>query len=257
MKKQPYYMIDFSASACLFEIRINDYPVIHMNVEGQVASMIPINYAILESGVQSLSVSILPNVGDLELHKKSEVNFNIKLFDTANDFIFEEQFGEYHSKAVEDKKIPIIKYSNSFEANVPYSLEAWQKGINLKDIDDCRKKLESTYEKIANIIKNNEFDLNKKLISKREENMAISMYLSKDESANRVDDLIKDFESGFEIQPIPEDAVMVYCADNKVAMLKKPNGEPALFLENKETEEELMLDLAFYIPVGKTEFEII
>ena len=35
MKNQPYHVIDFSASACLFEIRVNDYPVIHMNVEGQ------------------------------------------------------------------------------------------------------------------------------------------------------------------------------------------------------------------------------
>ena len=43
---KPYYMIDFSASACLFEIRINDYPVIQMNIEGRVSSMIPINYAL-------------------------------------------------------------------------------------------------------------------------------------------------------------------------------------------------------------------
>lgn len=50
-------MIDFSSSACLFEIRVNDYPVIHMNVERQVARMIPINFAILESGVKSLSVT--------------------------------------------------------------------------------------------------------------------------------------------------------------------------------------------------------
>ncbi|MBF8455572.1 hypothetical protein IV494_00115 [Kaistella sp. G5-32] len=47
MIKKPYYMIDFSASACLFEIRINDYPVAHMDIAGQVASTIPINFAIL------------------------------------------------------------------------------------------------------------------------------------------------------------------------------------------------------------------
>lgn len=64
-------MIDFSASACLFEIRINDYPVIHMNVEGQAASIVPINYAILKSGIQTVSVAILPNIGDPELHPAS------------------------------------------------------------------------------------------------------------------------------------------------------------------------------------------
>lgn len=139
MIKQPYYMIDFSASACLFEIRINDYPVIHMNVEGQVASNIPINYAILKSGTQSISLTILPNIGDLELHNKSEVKFNIKLFDVANDFVFNQQFGDYQSDPVGEKKLPIIKYMNSFQADVPYNLDVWQKGRNLKDIDDCRK----------------------------------------------------------------------------------------------------------------------
>lgn len=71
MTNQPYHMIDFSASACLFDIRINDYPVIHMNVEGQVASTVPINYAILKSDVQTVSVTILPNIGDAELHPAS------------------------------------------------------------------------------------------------------------------------------------------------------------------------------------------
>ena len=123
MTKQPYYMIDFSASACLFEIRVNDYPVIHMNVEGQVASNIPINYAILKSGTQSISVTILPNVGDLELHPKSEVKFNIKIFDVTNDFVFDQQFGDYQSETVGEKKIPVIKHIGTFKAEVPYQLE--------------------------------------------------------------------------------------------------------------------------------------
>ncbi len=250
-------MIDFTASACLFEIRVNDYPVIHMNIEGQLASIIPINFAILESGVQSISVTVLPNVGDFELHKKSEVKFNIKLFDTANDFVFEEQFGEYHSKAVGSRKVHIIKYSNFFTANVPYSLEAWQKGIDLKDVDDCRKKLDSAYEKTENIIKNNDFNAYKKLIDRREKNMAASMYLSKEELENRITELFDDFKSGFKLQPVSKDSVMFLCANNKVAMLKKITGEPALLLENSEVQEELMLDLAFYIPEGKSDFEVI
>lgn len=257
MANNNYYMIDFSASACFFEIRVNDYPVIHMNVEGQVGSTIPINYAILTSGIQSISVTILPNIGEIRLHPKSEVKFNIKLFNVTNDFVFEKQFGEYQSKEIAENKIPIITKINTFEADVPYQLEAWQKGINLKDIDDCKKKLELAYEKVIEIIQNNQFEDYKKLISKREENMAISMYLSKLESEGRINDLIDDFKSGFQIQPISQDAVMFLCAENKVAFFKKITGESALYLENTETEEELMLDVSFYIPEGKTEFQII
>lgn len=57
--------------------------------------------------------------------------------------------------------------------------------------------------------------------------------------------------------PLSKDALLFLYAENKVAMLKKINGEPALSLENKETEEELMSDIAFYIPKGKEDFEVI
>jgi len=219
--------------------------------------MIPINFAILESGVQSISATIVPNIGDTQLHPKSELKFNIKLFNVTNDFVFDKQFGEYQSDPVKEKKTPVIKYLNSFQADVPYKLEAWQKGRNLKDVENCRKKLESAYNKIIKIIQNGEFESYKQLISKRENNMAISMYLSKDEAEGRINELIADFNSKFKIQPVSKDAVMFMYANNKVAVLKKTNGEPALYLENIETEEELMLDISFYIPEGDDEFEVI
>lgn len=250
-------MIDFSASACLFEIRINDYPVIHMDIEGQVASTIPINFAILESGKQSLSLTVMPNFGETKLNPKADLKFNLKLFDVANDFVFEKQFGEYQSKTIDEKSTPLIKYGNIFEAEVPYKLEAWQNGINLQDLDDSREKLSSAYKKLAQLIERKQFDEYKKLISQRENNMASSMYLSKSESTERIDDLIQDFNAGFKMKPIAEDSVMFLYGQSKVAMLKKPNGESALYLVNTETEEELMLDVAFYVPEGKTDFEII
>ncbi|WP_294245305.1 hypothetical protein [uncultured Chryseobacterium sp.] len=257
MTNQPYHMIDFSASACLFEIRINDYPVIHMNVEGQVASTVPINYAILKSGVQTVSVTILPNIGDAELHPKSEVKFNLKTFDVTHDFTLEKQFGEYQSETVGEKKLPVIKHAGTFTAEVPYTLEAWQNGKDLDQIDDCREKLDAAYKKVSRIIQEGRFDDYKKEIAQREKNMAVSMYLSEAESESRFSGLVDDFKSGFEIQPVAREAVMLICGGGKVAVLKKANGEPALSLENRETEEELMLDISFYIPEGKNGFEII
>jgi hypothetical protein len=254
---KPYYIIDFSASACLFEIRVNDYPVIQMNIEGQVSSMIPINYAILKTGKQIISATILPFIGSTELHSKSELKFNIKLFDVSNDFVFNKQFCDYQSEPIQKKGIPIIKCINTFLAEVPYKLSAWQNGENLKNIKKCREKLELAYNNIAKIIQNKQYDIFKKFISKREKNMATSMYLSEEEKQNRVKGLLSDFNSGFKVQPIPKECVMFLYADNRVAMLKKLNGESALYLKNKETEEELMLDISFYIPKGKEEFEII
>ncbi|MBF8455573.1 hypothetical protein IV494_00120 [Kaistella sp. G5-32] len=127
----------------------------------------------------------------------------------------------------------------------------------MKNIEDCRKKLEMAYNKVGKMISDNKFEEYKAVISRRENNMAASMYLSKSKSEERVNDLLNDFNSGFKVKPIAEDSIMFLYGQNKVAMLKKPNGESALYLENAETEEELMLDISFFIPEGKTEFEII
>jgi len=106
--QQPYYVIDFSASACMFEIRINEYPVITMNIAGQVSSIIPINFAILEKGKQSIKAIILPITSQMEINKQAELKFNIKLFDVTKDFVLHEQFGEYQSKPTENKKLPVF-----------------------------------------------------------------------------------------------------------------------------------------------------
>lgn len=255
--QQPYYVIDFSASACMLEIRINDYPVIHMNIPNQISTMIPINYAILESGEQKITASILPVAGQTEIDKQAGLKFNIKLFDVTGNFVFDSQFGDYQSKPVENKKLPVIRYDSTFKAEVPYQLKAWQDGISLKDLKNCREKLESAYEKIIRVIQNKRYDEYQKMISRREENMAASMYLSKGESEGRFKELVQEFSSGMEIQPVPQDAVMFLHADNRTAVLKRLNGDAALYLVDPKTREELMLDITFYIPAGKNEFEII
>lgn len=85
----------------------------------------------------------------------------------------------------------------------------------------------------------------------------MSMYLSQTEAQSRLTEWTSDFESGFKVMPIPQDSVLQFYANNKVVALKKLNGESALYLTNDKTQEELMLDLSFYIPEGKTEFEVI
>lgn len=258
MKTLPYYTIDFSASACMFEIRVNDYPVIILNIEGQVATTIPINYAILKSGEQTISVSILPLLGESRIDTKAELKFDIKLFDVTNDFIFKEMFGAYQSQKVEEDKIlPVINYHSTFLADVPYELKAWEEGENLKDVKDMNKKLFKAYADISEYIKTKDYDSFVKAIAKREENMVKSMYLSKEEALSRTSELIDDFKNGFKMIPVDSNSILHICGHGKVASFKKPNGESAFHLLNEDTQEELMLDITFYIPKGKTKFEVI
>jgi hypothetical protein len=255
--EQPYYMIDFSASACMFEIRVNDYPIITWDVRGQVATMMPINNAILATGEQTISATILPIFGELSLDSNAELKFNIKLFDVENSFVFQKQFADYKFEPIGDKLLPVLHYTSTFTAKVPYTLTAWKNGRTLNNDDKTRTKLREAYNQIAELITSKKYDLFKKITLNRERNMAVSMYLSDEESADRIDSLIAEFKNGFQMMPISDDAVMHLYANGKVAALKKPNGTSVLVLHSKETEEKLMLDISFYIPEGKTEFEII
>lgn len=257
MNEQPYYMINFSASACKFEILINDYPVISMNVEGQVATTLPINYSILESGKQVVSHKIFPLLGETSIHEKAELKYDIKLFDVSNDFVFKEQFWEYKSEPIEDKKLPVITFSKSFNAKVPYKLEAWQNGTVLKNDDNHKEKLHLAYNEIINLINKEDYSGFQKKIATREHNMATSMYLSKSEADSRIVELIEDFKSGFKTIPVDKNLVFHVYGFGKVAMLKKINGEPGLSLVNEKTGEELMLDISFYMPKGSDKFEIV
>lgn len=255
---QPYYMLRFSAGCCMFEIRINDIPVITLDLPGQAASMVPINYAILETGKQFITATLLPHSGQITLDPAAMLDFDIKLYDVEWDFVFKEQLVGHKFDAVDaTKKLPVERHRTEFLANVPYRLQGWQSGTNLKNVDDISFKLRSAYNRLASTIRNKQYDSFREIIAKRENIMITSMYMDQQQAKTRIEGLIADFESGFQLAPIPENAVLQIYGDGRAAALKKINGESALFLVNNETKEELMLDLMFYIPNGKTEFEVI
>ena len=153
--------------------------------------------------------------------------------------------------------IPYAEKIDTFRGEVPYSLEGWKNGVDLKDEDDIDYRLRKAYKRIAAMIENKQYDQFLSSIANREEIMSTSMYLDDQKARGRMKRLVKDFENGFTPMPLPDNAIVRLHGNGKVAALKKLNGEPALSLYNTETEEEMMIELGFYIPAGKTEFEVI
>ncbi len=254
---QPYYQVDFSAAACLFEIRVNDIVIFKLNVNGQTSTNLPINQAILQSGKQQITVKILPLTGKHTLDPNAEFKYNIKVFDAAKDMNFKEQLPGGHTfPPVGTKPQAIMTYSETFTANVPYSIPTYDSGTDLKSVGDLNTKIRDAYQQVANLIAKGDYEGFKKLIANRESIAITTSYLSPKESADRVNDLIKDFKSGFKIEPIPANAVVSFEANGKIASLKRPSGDSALYLSNKKTGEEESIDLSFFIPQGKKELEI-
>lgn len=259
MVKQPYYVIDFSAASCMFEIRVNDTPLISMNVPSQVATVIPINYAILSSGKQQLKTSILPILGETSVSENAFFKYAIQSFDAANDLKFDTQLNEFEiPKITKEKLVPIVINTTDFETTIPFKLQPiWEQGKNLPKIQGLNKKLSGAYLELADLVSNKHFKILKEKLLVRENNMATSMYLSKRESEARINGIIDDFKNGFDLPDLADDALVVYSSYGKKAALKRPNGEPALSFKNVRKKEQIMLDIEFYLPKNSEEFQVV
>jgi hypothetical protein len=254
---KPYYLVEFSAAACLFEIRVNDIPVLTLELSGQASSMAPVNFAILNSGNQTFSARILPLPGNITIDPNASLNYQLKLYDIKQGFDYKETILSYQFPKVSQQEHSILQKADRFIATVPYQLKGWSDGKNLNEVDDVKDKIVRAYQKITGFIRNKNYDGLKRALANREEIMLTSMYLGTEKLDKRVDKLISDFENGFELIPFANDLTLQYYANGKVAALRRLNGDHAICAQNIEKDEEILLDLAFYIPEGKSEFEVI
>lgn len=256
--KQIYYELDCSAFMCFMQIKINDVEVFSLNIDGQSSMDIPINNGILESGTQEIEVKVTPLTGTKMLNKEAYVRYKLIEFDVSSgDFKFISQLENQQTPPVKTG-IPFTMHKSKFESKVTYKLNAWQKGLKLKESKiDIKQKLIVEYKNIINDLKLGHYEKFIEKYKKRENNASIALYLNEKEAKNRISKLINDFKSGFKPIPLDDNVVVEFSAYGKLACLKRLNGMSALYLENSKTNEELQLPITFYIPEGKTEFEVI
>ncbi|CAM4074940.1 hypothetical protein SAMN06265348_102297 [Pedobacter westerhofensis] len=255
---EPYYQVDFIAVGCKFEILINDLSLLSLTINSQASTLIPLNSGIFKTGQQKLEIKIYPLEGQEFLHPQAAFSYEIKIYDVKFGFELKDTLGGDKFPAVGvSKKLRSLEHVQNFHAEVPYVTDTWQKGQILADVKDLNDKLKRAYSKIAMLIRNKEYERLKMEFANREQTMATAMYLSKEDSDARLSSLIEDIEAGFEAMPVHPTAVMRIFGSGKLAAYKKLNGEPAFGLLNHKTGEELLLDLAFYVPQGSTEFELI
>jgi hypothetical protein len=256
---KPSYQLDFTAAFCRLEIRVNDVILFNMNIEGQTSTDLPINAGISESGKQTITANIYPLEGKQVLHPSAEFKYSIKVLDAANNLELKEQLpGEYAvAKVNPAKKQTFLSQTASFNAEVPYTIKSYQTGTDLNSVSNLKDKLQGAYHQLADIITKGEVVQLQELTANRENVVGVTMYLSKEEMADRIKGFTQNLKSGFELVPIPADAIVKIFGNGKLATLVKPNGDSALMLVNGKKGEEMSFDFSFYIPQGKRELEIL
>ncbi|POR18333.1 hypothetical protein BWK58_14715 [Flavobacterium columnare] len=256
--KQPYYTLELSASSCSFDVLINDLPIISMQIEGQASPNLPINHAITKSGLQEIKITMKPLKGQLIFEPDALIRYNIRIYDVYEDeFKFIKDYDIYEIKKTKNNySIPIIEI-NKFEANIDYEITSWETGINYDEIEELENKLKLAYDNVFNMLIRKEFVSFYESILIRENNFCKSMYLSDNESKTRINSLINDINNGFEILPIPKNAIIKIYGNGKIFSYKNLNNEPIISFYNKKTNEQLMLEIMFYMPNKNSNLTII
>ena len=154
---EPYYVIDFNAVNCRINISVNDVPVFSMNIDGQVSTTIPINSAIFESGSQRVTYHVLPLSGESSLKENTVFEASVWLYyDWVDDWYDKKE--EINTFAMPENKTgtPLAMYEgeNSFFAEVPYTVDAWQNAQDLSKIENLRTLVIAAYRKVENLINN-------------------------------------------------------------------------------------------------------
>ena len=255
--KQPYYQLDFSALLCKFEVKINDIEILSMNLDGQTSTDIPVNSAIFGSGLQKIEVKGYPLEGTKTMHPEAYIRYKVKEQEVGTgEFMFVKDFEKYQTPAVH-QGVPFIYHTSTFRAEVPYELESWKTLQNTKDLKtDVKPALTQAYQQIIQKAKSGDYKPLVDAIKVVEVRNAKTMYLSEQDTYQRVKSILDDIAGGFKIMDLSDARTISYAANGKLLRFVRPDGNAALALENEETSEQLVLDFWFCLPDGNEEFKI-
>lgn len=255
--KQPYYQLDFSALLCKFEIKVNDIEILSMNLDGQTSTDIPINAAIFGNGLQKIEVKGYPLDGTKSMHPEAYIRYKVVEQEVSTgEFMFVKDFEKYQTPAVKEG-LPFIYHTSSFRAEVPYELESWHTLQNARDLKtDIKPALTKAYQQIIQKAKTGDYKPLVDAIKIVETRNAKTMYLSEQDTYQRVKSILDDIAGGFKIMDLSDTRVLSYAANGKLLRFIRPDGNAALALENEEASEELVLDFWFCLPDGRQDFTV-
>lgn len=250
-EEEPNYGVRIVSANCNFEILINDKKVfsVRKNKKGSVINegYAPINYGILKSGIQQITVRMLPAVVD----RKTEIkhltlgNAQLDIEIVADDFMEGESTGEYSVFAWESPKetkyvksegieipyftqpnLPFYEYKATFKAEVPYVIDGWSKSVNLfTDNDDELKALTEeavvAYKELSEILGKNKKDELADLLYNSEKITAQQLYHSKESIKEQWFSYTKrNKEKEFRIMPL-ENFRLVFYGNGKMIGLEQ------------------------------------
>lgn len=216
---------------------------------------VPINNAILKSGVQSISIKVLPLKGKKLISKQDEFTLKVNLKEDA--YVYDNKRIEVLSMPkmlIGDKGVPYWEYIGEFNADVPYVNQGWSNGQDLTKFNkqELEKKVYSKYKEIQKIIEKKDNYSFQQMVELKLKEEAISLYEKLDENP-------EGFQNNPEKGLSLEGCKMKFYGKGKLVTLEDEYGESCLKTEVIENSEKIIYTYPVYlhIPQGSNELEII
>ncbi|MBE0393897.1 hypothetical protein [Flavobacterium sp. PL002] len=241
----PYYLVDFNASICNFEIYINDLPAYVHSVGGIIASHYPINHFILESGEQKIKFKIFPLKGETTLKNDTFLKLKVHAYDAYTDN-YENliEVFNFETPDLSNPQLPLIEVEAEFTAQIPYKIMGWKNSEIIDGIDAVKIDLISFYKRIYEIAKSQNVSDLYSVLKTRFNEIDISMYTDNEDNIEGLSNMFSSInDGGFILKDFPELTKIEMYGGNRIVNLIRNDNNPILYYVNKTTNEEFSLPL--------------
>lgn len=294
-EEETHYGVRIKSANCNFQILINDKKVFATR-RNKIGSVInggyaPINYGILKSGLQSITVRMLPPVVDRKTEIKHPTlgNAQLDIEIVADDFMEGESTGEYSIYEWESPKetkfiktegiempyftqpeLPFFEHKSTFEAEVPYALDGWNKSVTLytddkEELEELTKEVLTIFEKLKLNFQEKKLDNLADMVYNKEKLASQQFYLRQSGMKENWNNYIEDYRhKGFKMMPI-DNFQLVFYGNGKLVTLEhigtKYQGESSLwsnYIKGNETGySKTFYGFLLHRPQPDSELEII
>lgn len=231
----PIYNFEIKAFYCLVELTINDVLVFsHYEENGSIWVDWPINQYILDSGIQSFEVKVLPYKDHDTLFEKAQLEIGIHAISESGSErieVLEKKEVNIPNKA----ELPFFILKGLFTATVPYKNTGWKASVDLKKEDEKKLLAEILQwnSKLLNVYTSSDIKEYNVIYGEREKEFATAYYTEYQENTPEV------FHSKFKnLTALPKDFYqLVLYADGKLASVKLPTELPGFTFDPKVKDE--------------------
>ncbi len=236
---RPGYYVQINNQNCYYEMRVNDLAAGEFYDEYPAYSQrIPINYNILKSGEQKLSLTVMPFKGDT-LSAKANIQLRLMRYpdmtDLENDFGGSTTLWEWEMPHIGNQNLPFVKFDTVFKADVPYKIDVLDKyATDLSKLDKgvLVKEVLTEFTKKRNSIINSTQDID--LLRSHLAIVLVQVY----ENEEFLDEIVDDsmiFGEGKEPQPIENHKLKLYYNNRIATLVNKDDKESAIWFKNPNT----------------------